>query len=210
MLYLCRIEENPSTGSKDIPLTRLWPWKWGQGHQNLIGSLACHIDVPMQVWRKSSTGSKDIPFTRLCPWKWGQGHQNLISSLACHIDVSMQVWRKSIHWFKRYRGYKNLSFKSSCALKSKIKVTKHNQLLSLHQCGLVEFHRLVHEISWVQVYVNYTYMRSRSPKTNQLLTLSQWHIYMFEENPSTGLKDIPLLRLSPWKLAQGHQNLMSS
>ena len=30
-----------------------WPWKWGQGHQNLISSSAYHNDTSMQVWRKS-------------------------------------------------------------------------------------------------------------------------------------------------------------
>ena len=27
----------------------LWPWKWGQGHQNLISSFPCHNNIDVQV-----------------------------------------------------------------------------------------------------------------------------------------------------------------
>ena len=60
-IYRCRSEENPSTGSKDILLTKLWPWKWGQGHQNLISSSACHNNISVQVWRKSIRWFKRYP-----------------------------------------------------------------------------------------------------------------------------------------------------
>ena len=53
MICLCKFGENPSTGSKDIPFTRLWPWKWGQGHQKLISSKACPNDISRQVWWNS-------------------------------------------------------------------------------------------------------------------------------------------------------------
>ena len=31
-----------------------WPWKWGQGHQNLIISFPCLIGVSVQLWSKST------------------------------------------------------------------------------------------------------------------------------------------------------------
>ena len=31
----------------------LWPWKWDQGHQNLISSFSCHNNTVVQVWSKS-------------------------------------------------------------------------------------------------------------------------------------------------------------
>ena len=31
----------------------LWPWKLGQGHQNLISSFSCHNNIVVQVWSKS-------------------------------------------------------------------------------------------------------------------------------------------------------------
>ena len=52
-LYTCKFEENPSTGLKAILPTSQWPWKCGQGQQNLLSSSACHNDISMQVWRKS-------------------------------------------------------------------------------------------------------------------------------------------------------------
>ena len=115
-----------------------------------------------------STGSKDIPLSRPWPWKWGQSHQNQMSSSACHNDVAMKAWRKSIHWFKRYRGYKNLSSKSSCDLENEVKVNKILSALKL---------------------------------------VIMMYLCKFEENPSTGSKDIPWLWR--WKWGQGHQNLIS-
>ena len=73
MIYLCQFDKNPSTGSKDILLTRLWPWKWGQGHQNLISHLACPNNIMMQCWRKSIRWFRRYsepaePDIELCVW----------------------------------------------------------------------------------------------------------------------------------------------
>ena len=32
----------------------VWPWKWGQGHQNLIINFSCLSGVSVQVWSKST------------------------------------------------------------------------------------------------------------------------------------------------------------
>ena len=34
-------------------LAPLWPWKYGQGHQNLISSSSCPNVIFMQIWLKS-------------------------------------------------------------------------------------------------------------------------------------------------------------
>ena len=52
MMYLCKFEENLSPGSKDIVGTRIChlnPPVTLKMRSNLISSLACHIDVSMQV-----------------------------------------------------------------------------------------------------------------------------------------------------------------
>ena len=84
----------------------LWPWKLGQGHQNLISSLLCPNYISMQIWQESNHW-----FTRYCadkkvwcqpqcqrdphqkqyvPLTWGGGHNYLLcmseqqwSRLAC-------------------------------------------------------------------------------------------------------------------------------
>ena len=73
-----------------------WPWKLGQGHQNLIKSLN-HRNVTIhEVWPECVIWS-----TRsVWPCKWGQGHQSLITSFPCPNNVSVQVWSKSTHWFR--------------------------------------------------------------------------------------------------------------
>ena len=75
-----------------------WPWKLGQGHQNLLKSLN-HLIVRIYEYMKfcqnPSFGSRDRVqtsifwsnsenfkvFIVLWPWKLGQGHQNLFESL---------------------------------------------------------------------------------------------------------------------------------
>ena len=69
-----------------------WPWKLGQGHQNLTKSLH-HPNVTIyEAWPESAIwfkrqGADKLFWTKfenfkvlLWPWKWGQGHQNLITS----------------------------------------------------------------------------------------------------------------------------------
>ena len=110
---------NPPIGSGDRVQTRLiftvfivwWPWKWGQGHQNLI-----LIIIPMIQYIKfgqnPSFGSRDRVQTSYF-WskfdiqsasvtlKWVQGHQKLIISFSCLSGVSRQDWSKSTPWFRR-------------------------------------------------------------------------------------------------------------
>ena len=64
----------------------VWPWKWGQGHKNLMTSFPCPNGVSVQVWSKSTYWfrrwvQKRLIFTVFLvwwPWKLGQGHPNLI------------------------------------------------------------------------------------------------------------------------------------
>ena len=62
---------NPSFGSRDMVQTSffwskfenfevlVWPWKWYQGHQNLITSFPCPNNVSVPVWSKSTNCSED-------------------------------------------------------------------------------------------------------------------------------------------------------
>ena len=98
----------------------------------------------------------------------------------------MQVWWNSIHWFRRYSGYKKLSSKSSSDLENEVKVTKIFSALKLvpmmYPCKFGEIPsigsrdivgtRNCHLSPAVTLK-----MRSRSPKSNQLLNLSQWYIH---------------------------------
>ena len=92
---------NPPIGSRDRVQTRLiftvlivsWPWKFDQGHQNLISSFNYPSDNNIKFGQNPSVGSSDrvqtscfgqnLTFKVLVwPWKWGQGHQNLTISFS--------------------------------------------------------------------------------------------------------------------------------
>ena len=86
-----------------------WPWKSGEGHQNLIISFPCLSFVSMQVFKNSPIGSGDRVQTRLVftvftvwwPWKLSQGHQILISSFIHPNNSIHKGWSESIIYFKR-------------------------------------------------------------------------------------------------------------
>ena len=71
-MLLCKFGQNPSIGLQDIALERListffmdsWPWKLGQGHQNLINSEPPPNNASVQVWSKSINW-----FTKYCAGK---------------------------------------------------------------------------------------------------------------------------------------------
>ena len=65
MIQYIKFGQNPSFVSKEVQSSFLWstfenfkvlvwPWKWGQGHQNLITSFPRPNNVPVQVWSKST------------------------------------------------------------------------------------------------------------------------------------------------------------
>ena len=69
-----------------------WPWKLGQGHQNLIRSLnypsnnvwtlarICHLVQEIGCRQAFFWSKFENNKVLVWPWKWGQGHQNLIIS----------------------------------------------------------------------------------------------------------------------------------
>ena len=67
VMFLCKFGQNPPIGSGDRVRTRLiftvfivwWPWKWGQGHQNLINSFKYPNDKIHKVWPNPLFGSRD-------------------------------------------------------------------------------------------------------------------------------------------------------
>ena len=90
-----------------------WPWKVGQGHENIINSFNYPNDTIHTVWPESIIWFKKqragnlffghkLTFKVLVwSWKRGQGHKNLTTSSSCPNGVSMQVWSKSTNWFRR-------------------------------------------------------------------------------------------------------------
>ena len=62
----------------------LWPYKLGQGHQNLISSLLCPNYISMKIWYESTAGSYDMQ-ARKCEAKAyantdADAHANRIST----------------------------------------------------------------------------------------------------------------------------------
>ena len=114
MVFLCKFGQNPPIGLGDRVQTMLicttfivwWPWKFGQGHQNLINSFNYPNDTIHKVWPESMIWFKRQGADKLF-WskfdiqsagvtlKMRQGHQNLIISSPYPTGVSMQVWSKS-------------------------------------------------------------------------------------------------------------------
>ena len=104
--------------------TVVWPWKLGQGHQNLMSLkmvLRKHLWKSELIW---SNGSWDIVQTIVWPWKWGQGHQNLITSKDPSKEASVKIWTDSVKRFLRYRANKDLKAYAGRDLENEVKVTK--------------------------------------------------------------------------------------
>ena len=78
----------------------VWPWKWGQGHQNLINTFPPPNNVSVHAWSKSTLCFRRY-HTETIFWtfqsvavalKYGHSHQNLINSFPPPNNVYMQVW----------------------------------------------------------------------------------------------------------------------
>ena len=135
MVYLCEFEENPTTGSRDILNTRLWPWKWGQGHQNLNMSSTCHYDIYTQVrwisihlFKKYLNFSKLINFCRLViDLENGGGSLSPNHYQLFIFSSSLKCWNGG----NLAKGLRDISilvkiylFKSSSDTENEVKVTK--------------------------------------------------------------------------------------
>ena len=78
----------------------MWPWKWGQCHQNLHTSLPFPVGVSVQLWsqsiywfrRECRQGSLFTVFVVWWSWNLGQGHRNLIKSFNYTNDTIHNVW----------------------------------------------------------------------------------------------------------------------
>ena len=68
----------------------VWPWKLGQGYQNLITFPLCQwcfcaslVKIYTHWFRRQSADKAHFTdFIVWLPWKLGEGHQNLIKSLT--------------------------------------------------------------------------------------------------------------------------------
>ena len=110
MLQYIKFGQNPSFGSRNRVQTSffgqnlafkvpVWPWKWGQGHQNIIISFPCPSGVSIQVcskstnWfrRQSADKAQNLVFIVWWPSKLGQGRGNLINSFNYPNDTIHKV-----------------------------------------------------------------------------------------------------------------------
>ena len=120
MIQYIMLGLNPSFGPSCLFWSNcLWPWKWGQSHQNLITSfpgpnagylcaslVKIHILVYLAflVDRLQKSPFKLILTVLIVwwPWKLGKGHQNLINSFNYHSDT--------IHKARFFLALKNMRF----------------------------------------------------------------------------------------------------
>ena len=121
------------------------------------------------------------------PWKLDQGHQNLFSFLSFPNVMYMQIWLKSASRFMRYCAHKHLlaqiwQFKPHSDLENRSRSPKP---ISSSSCPYV--------IS-MQIWLK---------SANQFMTYGA-HKHFFGLNLAV---EVPQW---PWKLCQGHQNLINS
>ena len=76
----------------------VWPWKWGQGHQNL--SIAIGENPPIGSGDRVQTRLIFTVFIGWWLWKLVQGQQNLINTFNYPNDTIPKVWPESIIWFE--------------------------------------------------------------------------------------------------------------
>ena len=95
-----------------ISVMKLWAWKLGQGHQNLISYLSGPIYTGLQIWLTFHP----IVHERTCKHFWlkfgglslAVTLKNLFSFLSCPNVISMQIWLKSASWLMRYCAHKHI------------------------------------------------------------------------------------------------------
>ena len=121
MVFMCKLGQNPSIRSGDRVQTRLiftifivwWPWKLGQGHQNLINSFNYPSETIHKVWPESIIWFKRQSADKLFVVKIG--HSKCWCDLENKVKVAklktfppmsqcfffVQDWSKSTNWFRR-------------------------------------------------------------------------------------------------------------
>ena len=158
----------------------------------------------MQVWKKSIHWFRKYSTYKTMTLKmglWPPKSYQLFSLSLWYIDANLK--KRSIHWLKRYSTLKTMTSKM------RSRSPKSNQLLSLSQwyieSSLKKIHPLVQKIFYLQdcdfeneVKVTKVY--------SALKLVTMIYVCKFEENPSTGSKDIRITRQWPWKWGQGYHN----
>ena len=119
MIQYIKFGQNPSFGSRDRVQTSFFgqyltfkvlvrPWKWGEGHQNLIISFPCLSGVSVQVWSKSTNWFRReradkanfYSLYSVVTLKIRSRSPNLINSFNYPNDTIHKVWPESIICFK--------------------------------------------------------------------------------------------------------------
>ena len=175
----------------------LWPWKWGQGHQNLISFLPSPSDVSVPVWFKSihtfrrygadkaffntlwppvtlkirSRSPKSNQFFAISQWY-------ICASLVKIHQFLQEIWcRQGIFQHSLTscdlenvdQGHQNLI--SSLPSPSDISVPVWSKSINFFR--RYDADKLFFIILWPPMTLK---IRSKSPKSNQSFAISQWYI----------------------------------
>ena len=159
--------QNPSIRSWDRVKTShlwtiwalLWPWKWGQGHQNLSSSFPCHKNIHIQVWSKLTQSFRrqraDKPFSNNLSLKVTlkigsrSPKSNQFFSMSWQYSCASLV---KIHPFIQEIGCRQAIFQLSTHVTLKIgsRSPKSNQFFYMSQqyrcASLVKIHLFLQEI----------------------------------------------------------------
>ena len=206
-MYLCKLSQPPPptptpTGSKycagnpyfghfRVPV---WPWKWGQGHLNLINSSPSPNNVSMRVW------SKSIHWFR--KWRtetifWTLQSASVTLEIRSRSSKSNQLVPSSKQYIsaslvkshplfqKKTHGSQFRTFQSAAVtLKIRPISPKSNKLFpSIQQCiyaSFVKIHRLVQKI----MHGNESGRRRDPHQTNKPpLIFSLLHMFILFSSP---------------------------
>ena len=188
----------------------MWPWKWGQGHQNLITSFPHPNNVSLPVWSNSTLVSEERVQTRsyagadrirtkstmpplpFCFWRgWGVG----VHKLAL-IDpvVSEKIFEECGRRHRRACLYDKLTNQyikhSARIMRSKIGIY-FRRCCKRRQSNRTRLHRLISlfQTSHTKRFWNAILLWNCSEKTNR----TDLHIYRF--NLKTW--KLPIITLEP-------------
>ena len=172
----------------------LWPWKWGQGHQNLISSFSCHnnIVVLLQVWSKSIHS-----FMRL------DADKSFFNNLS--LCVTLKMWSRSPKFNQFFSMSQQHRYTS---------LVKINQFILETGCRQAIFQQ-----SEPPPPPPSPHLPKGQGQQNLISSCSSLNnVNKFGQNPLINSGDrvqnnyFPAIwvLLWPWKWGQGHQNLISS
>ena len=200
----------------------VWPWKWGQGHQNLITSFPCQIHELVQ--EIECRQGLFLVFIVWWPWKLGQVHQNLIKSFNYPNDTIYKVWPESMI---QEIACRQAVFGQNLTFKVLVWPWKwgqgHQNLITSFSC---QIHELVQEIECRQglllVFIVWWPWKLGQVHQNLIKSFNYPNDTIYKVWPESMVQEIACRQVVfgqnltfkvlvwPWKWGQGHQNLITS